>query len=193
VRDPVLLVVAGPNGAGKTTFYERVIEPVTHLPFVNADRIAAERWPGASAEAAYRAAGIAAEERARRLGARESFVTETVFSHPSKLDLLRKAVEAGFRVHLHVVTVPVDLAVARVRNRVAEGGHPVPEDKIRARYHRLFDLLAVAVGQAHEARVYDNSRAATPFVPVAAYADGRPVGEPVWPPWIPDPLRLAGG
>ena len=43
---PVLHLLAGPNGSGKTTFYEQVVAPATHLPFVNADHIAADRWPG---------------------------------------------------------------------------------------------------------------------------------------------------
>ena len=190
--DPVLHVIAGPNGAGKTTFYERVLAPVTHLEFVNADVIAEQRWPGGPAEVAYEAARLAAEERTRRIGVRTSFATETVFSHPSKLDLLRAARAAGYRVTLHVVTVPVDLAVARVTNRVSVGGHFVPQDKIRERYGRLFVVLAEAVGVAHEMFVYDNSRAATPFREVAGFLDGHLGGTPTWPAWMPDPLCTAG-
>ena len=53
MTDPVLHVLAGPNGAGKTTFYQRVLAPVTHLRFVNADLIAAEVWPGDPVAHAY--------------------------------------------------------------------------------------------------------------------------------------------
>ena len=192
VGDPVLHVIAGPNGAGKTTFYERVLAPVTHLEFVNADVIAAQRWPEGPAEAAYEAARLAAEERTRRIAARASFATETVFSHPSKLDLLREARATGYRVTLHVVTVPVDLAVARVANRVSVGGHFVPEAKVRERCGRLFVIVAEAIGIAHETNVYDNSRAATPFREVAVFLDGHLGGTPTWPAWMPDPLRTAG-
>lgn len=190
--DPVLHVIAGPNGAGKTTFYVSVVEPVTHLPFVNADLIAAESRPGAPLDYAYEAAAVAAEERARRIEARESFVTETVFSHESKITLLRDAREAGYRVVLHIVLIPEELAVARVAQRVANGGHDVPEDKVRARYARLWRHLRAAIPLAGEAFVYDNTRAAESFRLVASFVDGHLIGSPRWPSWTPSDLRDAG-
>lgn len=58
-------------------------------------------------------------------------------SHPSKVQLVADAAEAGYLVHLHVIMVPVELTVQRVRERVRRGGHDVPESKIRDRYERL--------------------------------------------------------
>lgn len=115
--DPVLHVLAGPNGAGKTTFVQHVLAPVTHLPFVNADVIAVERWPDDVVARSYDAAELAAAERSRLIAAQQSFLSETVFSHPSKLDLLRAARAQRFLVTLHVILVPVELSVARVRSR----------------------------------------------------------------------------
>lgn len=66
---PVLHVLAGPNGAGKSTLAGRVLQPQTYLPIVNADAIAAERWPDAQVEHAYEAARLAAIERDRLLAA----------------------------------------------------------------------------------------------------------------------------
>jgi predicted ABC-type ATPase len=185
VGSPVLHVLAGPNGAGKSTFVERVLEPVTHLPFVNADLIAAERWPDAPVEHAYAAARIAAEQRQRLLAARASLIAETVFSHPSKVDLVSQAVSAGYVVHLHVMLVPVELSVRRVAERVRRGGHRVPEAKIRERYERLWPLVAQARGTADRTAFYDNSRARTPFRRVATYERGRRVGATDWPAWAP--------
>ncbi len=178
MADPVLHVIAGPNGAGKTTFYLRVLRPATHLDFVNADVIAAERWPDV--------------ERDHGIQARRSFATETVFSHESKLSLLRQADAAGYLVSLHIVLIPEELAVARVINRVANGGHHVPEDKIRSRYRRLWGHLGHAIGVVDGARVYDNTRAAASFRLVATYLDGRLTGDPQWPSWAPPELRAAG-
>jgi predicted ABC-type ATPase len=189
--DPVLYVIAGPNGAGKTTFYLTVLGPIVHLDLVNADVIAAERWPGAEVEHAYDAAALAAEERARRIAARESFATETVFSHESKVALLRDASRTGYRVVLHIVLIPEDLAVARVIARVADGGHHVPEEKVRARFERLWRHLREAIALADEVQVYDNSGSAEPFKRVASYLDGRVV-ESEWPSWTPHDLRSAG-
>ena len=86
--------------------------------------------------------------------------------------------------------VPEDLAVARVAYRVADGGHTVPEDKIRQRYRRLWSSSAHARQLAHRSRFYDNSRSA-PFSPVPSYELGRPVGTPAWPVWTPAALTAS--
>jgi hypothetical protein len=111
--------------------YDTVIGPATHLEFVNADILAVQRWPEDPAGKSYDAAVVAAGRRAELIEARVSFVTETVFSHESKLELVHTAVDAGYLITLHIVMVPEALAVARVANRVRAGGHTVPEDKIR--------------------------------------------------------------
>lgn len=188
-----LYLLAGSNGAGKTTLYERVIRPTTGLPFVNADVIArsiAGDGP-ITEEISIAAAKSAAERRDELLRSGVSFVAETVFSHPSKVELVRTARDAGYFVHLFIVVVPVDLTAARVRARVANGGHDVPEDRIRARYERLWPLVADAVRLANEAVVYDNSRAKTPFQVIARFADGVPVDAPFapWPKWAPAVLK----
>lgn len=185
---PVLHLLAGPNGAGKSTFVTEVLQPVTHLPFVNADLIAAERWPGEEATHGYEASQAAAEERTRLMAARRSFITETVFSHPSKVDLVAQASALGYLVHLHVILVPESLPAPRVAARVAQGGHDVPPDKIAQRYARLWPLVAAARGLADRTTCYDNSRAARPFRVVAQYDRGRHVGRPDWPAWTPAAL-----
>jgi predicted ABC-type ATPase len=191
VADPVLCVIAGPNGAGKTTFFTEVLEPATHLEFVDADRIAASRWPGDELAHTYEASESAARERARRMAARLSFVTETVFSHPSKVDLMHSEVSDGYLVTLEVIAIPVELAVARVANRVAHGGHDVPESKVRTRYARLWTHIGDAITIAHEAHVYTNTSATDAFALVATYRDGTRVGEPDFPNWMPDEIRRA--
>ncbi|WP_285184584.1 zeta toxin family protein [Rhodococcus sp. MEB041] len=187
-RDPVLHLLAGPNAAGKSTFFARVLAPVTHLPFVNADEIATENWPGDEQAHAYDASRLAAEQRVDLLAQAASFVTETVFSHPSKLDLIETANEAGYLVTLHIVAIPVDLAVARVVNRVEIGGHSVPEAKVRERYVRLWPLVRSAIDVVENARVYDNTNASNPFRVIARYDHGRLVGDPSWPSWAPAAL-----
>lgn len=186
MRTPVLYLIVGPNGAGKTTLFERVIGPATGLEFVNADLIAAERWPGSEPQHAYEAAELAAVRRDQLISAGGSFASETVFSHPSKLEMLERAQAAGYRTYLQVVLVPKALAVARVRKRVESGGHRVPKAKIEERFDRLWPLVAAAVGIGDEATVYDNSRGS--FVVVARYSAGRLVGAPGWPAWTPPEL-----
>jgi predicted ABC-type ATPase len=189
--DPVLHLVAGPNGAGKSTLYDRRLRPTTHLEFVNADEIA-KALDGDPLETAYEASAKAAARRATLIGARCSFATETVFSHPSKLELIKTAQAAGYLITLYVVVIPEDLSVQRVSERVSRGGHDVPEEKIRTRYQRLWPLVADAVAIVEDALVYDNTRADAALAVVARFRNGRLVSTPDWPTWMPDELRAVG-
>jgi predicted ABC-type ATPase len=182
-------LVVGPNGAGKSTFIAFTLAPV--LPasvVVNADEIARQRWPEDPASHAYNAARVAAETRARLIELGQSFIAETVFSHPSKLDLIRTSHGGGFTVVVHALLVPEDLAVERVRHRVRAGGHDVPETKIRQRHRRLWALVAEAIAISELAAVYDNSRLRGPRI-VAQLSGGVIVGSPDWPAWVPQALR----
>ena len=181
-------LVVGSNGAGKSTFIELTLAPL--LPgsaVVNADEIARHRWPNSPSEHSYDAARIAARTRAQLIELGESFIAETVFSHPSKLELIDTAQAAGYTVILHAVLIPEDLAVQRVRHRVAAGGHDVPEHKIRERYRRLWVLVAAAAERADAATFYDNSAARGPRI-VARLSGGFVVGSPSWPTWTPTAL-----
>ena len=84
------------------------------LPFVNADRIASDRFPGQEVEQAYAAAAIAAATRQALIDARLDFCAETVFSHQSKIDLISVATIAGYDVVMHVVMIPLALSGPRV-------------------------------------------------------------------------------
>jgi predicted ABC-type ATPase len=182
-------VVVGSNGAGKSTFVELNLVP--QLPgsvFVNADLIAKERWPSDSAAHSYEAARVAAATRDALISSGRSFIAETVFSHPSKLELLTSARKSGYTVAVHALLIPEDMAVERVRNRVAAGGHHVPQDKIRERFARLWPLVAVAMARADTATVYDNSQLTGPHI-VAELSGGFIVGAADWPEWTPESLR----
>jgi predicted ABC-type ATPase len=182
-------LVVGPNGAGKSTLYARILEPIMHLPFINADSIAEREWPGEGSANAYEAARMAAAERSQLIAERRSFASETVFSHPSKLELIEEAKAAGYIVGLHVCMVPEDLTVLRVEDRVADGGHPVPESKIRERYRRLWPFVVEAIGLVDEVVVYDNTTADAPFQVVAKFRAGRLVTATTWPAWTPNELQ----
>jgi predicted ABC-type ATPase len=181
-------LVVGPNGAGKSTFVAVTLAPL--LPgsaFVNADEIAKRRWPDDPASHAYDAAQVAADTRSKLIELRRPFIAETVFSHVSKLDLVGAARAAGYTVIVHVLLVPEDLAVERVKHRVRAGGHHVPVAKIRQRYRRLWTLVAEAVARADTATVYDNSGLQGPRI-VAQLSGGDIIGTPGWPEWTPPPL-----
>lgn len=181
-----MIVLAGPNGAGKSTLYETRVAPAFAGPFINADLIQRDEMGDPSPAAAYEAARTAAARRGNLIRQGRDFVTETVFSHPSKLELIDVARNSGFTIIvLHVGVTSPDLSVARVRTRVEEGGHIVPEEKIRARYTRGGALIREAVLRADRGIVYDNSGLNLPPVQGLVFARGRLVSAlPVLPDWI---------
>ncbi|CAN5883659.1 zeta toxin family protein [soil metagenome] len=96
--------------------------------------------------------------RQKLLAQRESFTFETVMSHESKVQILTQAQAQGYRTYLYyVATDDPSINVSRVANRVALGGHTVPENKIVSRYHRSLDLLLEAIRHTNRAYVFDNS------------------------------------
>lgn len=178
-------LVVGPNGAGKSTFVRLILAPVMpDVAFVNPDAIAAARWPENPEDHAYDAMAIAVETRSALIARGDAFIAESVFSHESKLDLIREARDAGYIVAMHVLLVPEEVAVNRVARRVRAGGHSVPEEKIRARYRRLWPLVCDGVTLAHSATVWDNSLHEGPAL-IATFANGIMFGRPDWPTWAP--------
>ncbi len=169
-----MIVLAGPNGAGKSTLYQARVAPRFAGPFINADLIQREELRDPSPLAAYEAARIATVRRDDLLARGRDFVTETVFSHRSKLDLVEAARAHGFTVIvMHVGVATADLSVARVVARTEEGGHVVPEDKIRARYDRSGALIRRAVLSADRGLVFDNSQLNHPPAQCLAFTRGR--------------------
>lgn len=171
---PTMIVIAGPNGAGKSTLYETRIAPSFAGPFINADIIQRDELCDPSPAASYEAANLASERRTDFLDQRRDFVTETVFSHPSKLELIEAARTMGFTVIvMHVGVDTADLSVARVGTRVEEGGHIVPEEKIRTRYARGTPFIRAAILQADRGMVFDNSSLNRPPTHCLTFAHGR--------------------
>lgn len=171
---PTMIVLAGPNGAGKSTLYQTRVAPSFAGPFINADIIQRDELRDPSPAASYEAARIASSRRADYLSRRRDFATETVFSHPSKLELIDEARTKGFTVIvMHVGVDTPDLSVARVGTRAEEGGHIVPEDKIRVRYERGAPLIRAAVLKADRGMVFDNSRLNEPPRHCLTFANGR--------------------
>ena len=87
-----------------------------------------------------------------------SFTFETVMSFPDKIDFLEKAKKSGYRVYLYYISTqdPI-INISRVENRVKNGGHNVPKDKIESRYYRSLKLLSSAVKHTDRAYIFDNS------------------------------------
>lgn len=89
----------------------------------------------------------------------QSFSFETVMSHRGKLDFLNIAKENGYKTYLYyLATDSVTINIQKVQNRVMEGGHDVPKEKIIKRYSKSLELLFDALQIVDRAYLIDTSR-----------------------------------
>jgi predicted ABC-type ATPase len=134
-------IIAGPNGAGKTTFANEFLPIEAEcLNFVNADLISKGLSPFRPDKAAIASAKIMIQQINDYLRRGESFAFETTFSGKGYAKKIREWKSLGYEVIIYYLTLPsVDFAIERVRLRVSQGGHNVPEDVIRRRYDRSWD------------------------------------------------------
>jgi predicted ABC-type ATPase len=158
---PIFHLLAGPNGAGKSTLYRALVASgniSSQLEFVNADLYEQSHLQHITdaLQRSEAARDWADSRREALLNAKVGFVSETVFSHESKLELITQAQTMGFDVVLYVVSLddPKRL-LTRVSQRVREGGHNVPAQRILDRYPRTMANLKKAVRLADLAFVYD--------------------------------------
>jgi len=166
---PLIVCLAGPNGAGKSTFYETYLADY-RFPFVNADRLALELNVDS-----YAAARVAADERARLVEDSSSFIFETVLSDPvgAKIDFLKQASAAGYEVVMLFVGISgADISEERVAQRVSQGGHDVPANKLGERYPRILKNLARALRHLPHVVVFDNDDLQRPYRLVAVARKG---------------------
>ena len=133
---PRVIIIAGPNGAGKTTFAREFLPNEAGCPvFVNADLIAAGLAPFAPETAALQAGRVMLKELERHFAVHQSFAFETTLSGRTYLRDIARWQAAGYRVKLIFLKLDsVDEAIARVAQRVQQGGHDIPESVIRRRF-----------------------------------------------------------
>ena len=155
-----IVIIAGPNWAGKTTFAREFLPREAGCPdFVNVDLIAAGLSPFAPERVALRAGRIMLQEIRRRVQRGDSFAFETTLSGRHYAQLISRWRAEDYHVKLIFLELPTaDLAVARVRSRIAQGGHGVSESIIRRRFdagRRNFSELYQ--GLVNSWVLYDNS------------------------------------
>jgi len=168
-----LWVLAGGNGAGKSTFYNRNLAKYG-IKFVNADLIAKDIDSENPEDLSYQAATVAAKIREDLISQGVSFCFETVFSHKSKIDFLASAKANGYKIILvYIHLFDSSLNEARVKQRVSEGGHSVPTEKIHSRIPRTMKYIKTALSIVDEARILDNSSKDNPFQQILVMKSGN--------------------
>ena len=159
-NDRKIIIIAGPNGAGKTTFAGEFLPNEAECPnFVNADLIAAGLSPFAPDTAAFKAGRLMLAEISDHVRQKKSFAFETTLSGRHYARLIPQWQKDGYNIKLFFLKlVSVELAIARVQQRVKTGGHNIPEDVIRRRFAaglHNFELLYKPL--VDEWAFYDNS------------------------------------
>lgn len=156
----LILVYAGPNGTGKSTLFS-FLNKELDLPFINPDMIAKEYFGHITdEEERYRQYAIPFAEELRKelMSHGKAFSFETVLSHKSKIEYLHDAREQGYEIYsVFIGTDDPNINIRRVKNRVFNGGHNVPEIKIINRYYRTMNNLPELLNLSEEAVILDNS------------------------------------
>ena len=157
-----IVVIGGPNGAGKTTAASRLLPMTLGLnEFLNADEIARGLSPFEPEASAIAAGRLMIERIDKFVAAGTSFALETTCAGHRQAKLLRSCRAAGYRVTFIFLWLPSPrMAIARVAQRVARGGHHIPEDMIIRRFAAgIYNMRRLFLPLADVAMIYDNSDA----------------------------------
>ena len=155
-----IIVIAGPNGAGKSTFAAEYLKKEgAARPFVNGDDIAANLSPENPAAVAREAGRVALQQMEANVDSGVDFAVETTLSGQAYAARIRRWQARGYRIAIIYLRLPnAEYAVDRVAQRVAEGGHDIPEAVVRRRFARSWaNFLELYRDVADEWQVYDNS------------------------------------
>ncbi len=160
MSDKNLFIIAGCNGSGKTTASFTILpEMINCKEFVNADEIAKGISPFQPEKIAFEAGRLMLNRINELLYLNENFAFETTLSTKSYRSKILKAKENNYSITLIFFWLQnVELAMERVRTRVSEGGHNIPENVIARRYLRgIINLFDIYLPLADGALIFDNS------------------------------------
>lgn len=135
--DKKIIIIAGPNGAGKTTFAHEYLPKESACPvFVNADLIAAGLSPFHPEVVAFRAGRLMLNEINHHVKQGASFAFETTLAGLGYVKRIKQWRADGYIVKLLFLSLATpEEAIGRVKSRIAQGGHNIPEIVIRRRFH----------------------------------------------------------
>ncbi len=159
-KNPQLYIIAGPNGAGKTTFAKKFLPRYVNCNnFVNADLIASGLSPFSPRSVAIKAGKLLLAEIHNFAKKKLDFAFETTLSGKTHASFLRKQKARGYSIHLFFLWIPkVELALERIKDRVASGGHDVEDIDVRRRFKRsIFNLFKLYRPLLDSWYLFDNS------------------------------------
>lgn len=158
---PTLYILAGPNGAGKTTFYFTAINQGfidKKLSFINTDLIAKNELGGYTEENFITAEVIVRKRIAEHIFKNEDFLIESNLARQSDYDWLKLVRSKGYDIALYFLcTSDVEINIGRVKKRIKEGGHNVPENIVKDRYNMSLLYLRKEIFSFVEVYLIENS------------------------------------
>jgi len=155
-------IIAGPNGSGKTTFAKKFLPNYAKCPnFVNADLIAQGLSPFSPRSAAIRAGRLVLEQIHRLADKGVDFAFETTLSGKSYLPFLDELNKKGYAISIFFLWIPnAELAMNRIKDRVAAGGHDVPAIDVKRRFQRgVYNFVNYYKPLADEWLLFNNAEA----------------------------------
>jgi len=161
VKHKTAYIIAGPNGSGKTTFAKLFLPDYVNCPnFVNADLIAQGLAPFEPRVAAIKAGKLVLQQIHEYAEHGVDFAFETTLSGKSYVDLLTELKARGYALHLFFLWLPsAELAIARIKERVQEGGHHVPAEDVRRRFARgINNFFTLYESLLDSWMLFDNSK-----------------------------------
>jgi len=138
MKNKNVYIIAGPNGSGKTTFATKFLPEYAKCPnFVNADLIAQGLSPFSPGAAAIKAGKLVLEQIHQFANKGVDFAFETTLSGKLYVNLFKSLKAKGYKTCLFFLWIPdTGLAISRIKNRVAQGGHDVPTQDVLRRFDR---------------------------------------------------------
>ncbi len=154
-------IIAGVNGAGKSIFYNSGELDYSDLGIrVNVDELIAERYNNnwKDFKTQFRAGKEIIKEINRCIDNRLSFNQETTLSGKTIINTILKAKRLGYVINLHYIGIDSpEKAISRVKERVAKGGHGIPDETINNRYYKSLTNLQEVLPICDNVYIYDNS------------------------------------
>ena len=157
---PTCYVIAGPNGAGKTTFAMNYLPNIAGCRnFVNADLIAYGIAPLDSMAAQFQAGELFLKEIRKNIERQKDFAFETTLAGKTYQKLFKRLHQGGWRIVLFFLWIPdADFSRQRVRERVSQGGHDIPDETLYRRYPRImYNFVYLYMPLCDRVLCYDNS------------------------------------
>ena len=171
---PRYVLFAGVNGAGKSTMFH-VNQEFGDMPRINNDEILRSfggDWRNKDDEK--KATLLALSKEKELLDHKKSFNKETTLSSRGSMSNIKMYKEFGYDVELRYVGLDSpDTAIRRINKRVCDGGHGIPEEKVRERYYKSIDNLAKVIPYCDSVIVYDNTQM---YRTIATFEQGKMTG-----------------